>query len=111
MCLPTHRAWRPESLGQLLDTGCPGRPWAWKQGEPGAAPAKGVLGEAALPAGRLMSECLPPPVFPAAQMFQSFFVFFAVTVNTLFFFVNLKYFLLLTDVTIIVNMICFHFSF
>ena len=56
-------------------------PWAWKQRETGASPAKGVLGEAALHAGEAY-RVSAPPVFPAAQVFQSI-SFFAVTVNTL----------------------------
>ena len=52
-----------------------------------------------------------PPVFPAAQVFWSiFFFFFCCNCKYTFFIVNLKYFLSLTDVSIIVYMICFYFS-
>lgn len=50
VCLPTHRASGQDprsAAGHRVSRA----PWAWKQGETGAAPAKGVLGEAALPAG------------------------------------------------------------
>ena len=95
--------------GQLLDTGCPGRPGPGSREKLVQLQPRGSWGRQPCLLGGLMSECLPL-LFSQLHRCSSHFYFFCCNCKYTFFFVNLKYFLSLTDVTIIVNMICFHFS-